>query len=196
MVIGRSPPVPLRGHPGGDIPAGTPRRGLVDAWMFVCKKRCLGGNGACWQGSLDLVKLSCGHTFNFSSRHSWPLDWLNYWYWSIFCHSSCLYLLYSRMAESPFELLLRDLVGAAITLSTEQSKRNLRYVLADHIILTFHPVISSSTRPLRHLKENIIHHCTSLGRPVFPSTSPTTIAAQKRPLDFNTFDRLLNCHMW
>ena len=86
----------------------------------------------------------------------------------------------------------RDLVGAAITLSTEQSKRNLRYVLADHIILTFHPVISSSTRPLRHLKENIIHHCTSLGRPVFPSTSPTTIAAQKRPLDFNTFDRLLN----
>ena len=62
---------------------------------------------------------------------------------------------YSRMATSPFELLLRDLVGATITLSTEQSKRNLRDVLADHLILAFHPVIIS-TRPLRHLKENII----------------------------------------
>ena len=98
---------------------------------------------------------------------------------------------YSRMATSPFELLLRDLVGATITLSTEQSKRNLRDVLADHLILAFHPVIIS-TRPLRHLKENIIHHCTSLGRPVFPSTSLTTIAAQTRPLDLNTFHRLLN----
>ena len=87
--------------------------------------------------------------------------------------------IYSRMAVTLFELLLRDLVGATITFSTEQSKRNLRDVLADHLILAFHPVIIS-TRPSRLLKENIIHHCTSLGRPVFPSTSPTTIAAQTR----------------
>ena len=96
--------------------------------------------------------------------------------------------LYRNQAFASF---LGDIAGLSLTLSTEQSKRNISDVPAGNFILTFHPVIIS-THLHPNLKNTIITECTGMGLPVYPSTSDRTVAAQARPIDLTNFMCLLS----